>query len=142
MFNPQINCQSIQLKANILDANKKFETYQKTLINDLAAKIKRSLYFLLSTDVEKINGKVLRSQAGQAPRKESGNLRSNIEVRIYSSGKELGIQAGVFNGKANYAKMLEYGTMRMKARPFLRPILSQYKQVLMQYLPKTEDLFL
>ena len=142
MFNPQINCQSIQLKANISDANKKFETYQKTLINDLAAKIKRSLYFLLSTDVEKINGKVLRSQAGQAPRKESGNLRSNIEVRIYSSGKELGIQAGVFNGKANYAKMLEYGTMRMKARPFLRPILSQYKQVLMQYLPKTEDLFL
>ncbi len=142
MFNPQINCQSIQLKANISDANKKFETYQKTLINDLAAKIKRSLYFLLSTDVEKVNGKVLRSQAGQAPRKESGNLRSNIEVKIYSSGKELGIQAGVFNGKANYAKMLEYGTMRMKARPFLRPILSQYKQVLMQYLPKTEDLFL
>lgn len=142
MFNPQINCQSIQLKANISDANKKFETYQKTLINDLAAKIKRSLYFLLSTDVEKVNGKVLRSQAGQAPRKDSGNLRSNIEVKIYSSGKELGIQAGVFNGKANYAKMLEYGTMRMKARPFLRPILSQYKQVLMQYLPKTEDLFL
>lgn len=142
MFNPQINCQSIQLKANISDANKKFETYQKTLINDLATKIKRSLYFLLSTDVEKVNGKVLRSQAGQAPRKESGNLRSNIEVKIYSSGKELGIQAGVFNGKANYAKMLEYGTMRMKARPFLRPILSQYKQVLMQYLPKTEDLFL
>ncbi len=142
MFNPQINCQSIQLKANISDANKKFETYQKTLINDLAAKIKRSLYFLLSTDVEKVNGKVLRSQAGQAPRKDSGNLRSNIEVKIYSSGKELGIQAGVFNGKANYAKMLEYGTMHMKARPFLRPILSQYKQVLMQYLPKTEDLFL
>ena len=103
MFNPQINCQSIQLKANISDANKKFETYQKTLINDLAAKIKRSLYFLLSTDVEKVNGKVLRSQAGQAPRKESGNLRSNIEVKIYSSGKELGIQAGIFNGKANYA---------------------------------------
>ena len=142
MFNPQINCQSFQLKANISDANKKFETYQKTLINDLATKIKRSLYFLLSTDVEKVNGKVLRSQAGQAPRKESGNLRSNIEVKIYSSGKELGIQAGIFNGKANYAKMLEYGTMRMKARPFLRPILSQYKQVLKQYLPKTEDLFL
>ena len=92
--------------------------------------------------MEKVNGKVLRSQAGQAPRKESGNLRSNIEVKIYSSGKELGIQAGIFNGKANYAKMLEYGTMRMKARPFLRPILSQYKQVLKQYLPKTEDLFL
>ena len=142
MFTPQINCQSVQLKANITQANKKFETYQKTLINDLSAKIKRSLYFLLSTEVEKVNGKTLRSQAGQAPRKDSGNLRSNIEVKIYSSGKELGVQAGVFNGKANYAKMLEYGTTRMKARPFLRPILSQYKQVLQKYLPKTEDLFL
>lgn len=142
MFTPQINCQSVQLKTNITQANKKFESYQKTLINDLSIKIKRSLYFLLSTEVEKVNGKTLRSKAGQAPRKDSGNLRSNIEVKIYSSGKELGIQAGVFNGKANYAKMLEYGTTRMKARPFLRPILSQYKQVLQKYLPKTEDLFL
>ena len=142
MFTPQINCQSVQLKANITQANKKFETYQKTLINDLSAKIKRSLYFLLSTEVEKVNGKTLRSQAGQAPRKDSGNLRSNIEVKIYSSGKELGVQAGVFNGKANYAKMLEYGTVRIKPRPFLRPVLSMYKQVLQTTLPSAEDLFL
>ena len=73
---------------------------------------------------------------------ESGNLRSNIEVKIYTSGKELGIQAGVFNGRANYAKMLEYGTVNIKPRPFLRPILNQYKQVLKQNMPKTEDLFL
>ena len=142
MFTPQVNCQSVQLKANISQASEKFTRYQNTLIKDLASKIKRSLYFLLSTEVEKANGKILRSKAGQAPRLESGNLRSNIEVKIYSSGKELGVQAGVFNGKANYAKMLEYGTTHIKPRPFLRPILSQYKQVLKQYMPKTEDLFL
>ena len=142
MFSPKINCRTLQLKTNISQANKKFETYQKTLINDLAAKIKRSLYYLLSTEVEKINGQTIRSKAGQAPRKESGNLRSNIEVKIFTSGKELGLQAGVFNGKANYAKMLEYGTAYIKPRPFLRPILSQYKQVLQQHLPSTEDLFL
>ena len=142
MLTPKISCQSLQVKTNINDANKKFERYQNTLIKDLSSKIKRSLYYLLSTEVEKANGKILRSKAGQAPRLESGNLRSNIEVKIYSSGKELGVQAGVFNGKANYAKMLEYGTTRIKPRPFLRPILSQYKQVLKQNLPKTEDLFL
>ena len=76
------------------------------------------------------------------PRLESGNLRSHIEVKIYSSGTELGVQAGVFNGKAPYAKMLEYGTMYIKPRPFLRPILSMYKQVLQRNLPSTEDLFL
>ena len=100
------------------------------------------MYYLLSTDVEKINGRTVRSKAGQAPRKDSGNLRSNIEVKIVTSGKELGIQAGVFNGKADYAKMLEYGTAHIMPRPFLRPILSQYKQVLQKYLPNTEDLFL
>jgi len=142
MFTPQLKCQSTPLKTNIAQANKKFETYQKTLINDLATKIKTSLYYLLSTDVEKVNGQTLRSKAGQAPRKESGNLRSNIEVKIFTSGKEIGLQAGVFNGKANYAKMLEYGTARIMPRPFLRPILSQYKQVLQKYLPSTEDLFL
>ena len=142
MFIPKINCLDMQLKTNISNANKKFETYQKTLINDLAAKIKRSLYFLLSTEVEKSGNKKLRSKPGQSPRMESGNLRSNIEVKIYTSGKSLGLQAGVFNGNAPYAKMLEYGTMRIKPRPFLRPILSQYKQVLQQNLPGAEDLFL
>ena len=142
MFNPKLNCQSIGLKENVRRANKKFESFQKTLINDLSAKIKRSLYFLLSTETEKVNGKIMRSKPGQAPRMESGNLRSNIEVKIYTSGKELGIQAGVFNGRANYAKMLEYGTVNIKPRPFLRPILNQYKQVLKQNMPKTEDLFL
>ena len=142
MFIPKINCQSLQLKTNISNANKKFETYQKTLINDLAVKIKRSLYFLLSTEIEKSGNKKLRSKPSEAPRMESGNLRSNIEVKIYASGKSLGLQAGVFNGKAPYAKMLEYGTTRIKPRPFLRPVLSQYKQVLQQNLPDAEDLFL
>lgn len=142
MFFTKVNCQSTQLKTNITQANKKFETYQKTLINDLATKIKTSLYYLLSTEVEKSGGKILRSKPGQAPRKDSGNLRSNIEVKIFTSGKELGLQAGVFNGKANYAKMLEYGTAYIKPRPFLRPILNQYKQVLEKLLPNTEDLFL
>ena len=142
MFTPQLTCQSTLLKTNITQANKKFETYHKSLINDLATKIKTSLYYLLSTEVEKVNGQTLRSKEGEAPRKDSGNLRSNIEVKIFTSGKEIGLQAGVFNGKANYAKMLEYGTVRIKPRPFLRPILSQYKQVLQKYLPGTEDLFL
>lgn len=142
MFTPKLKCQSVLLKTNIAEANKKFETYQKTLINDLATKIKKSLYYRLSTEVEKVNGQTLRSKAGEAPRKDSGNLRANIEVKIFTSGKEIGLHAGVFNGKANYAKMLEYGTARMKPRPFLRPILSQYKQVLQKYLPSTEDLFL
>ena len=142
MFLPTINCQSVQLKTNISHANKKFETYQKTLVNDLAAKIKRSLYYLLSTEVEKVNGKTLRSKAGEAPRMESGKLRSSIDVKIYTSGKSMGLEAGVFNGEVNYAKMLEYGTTRIKPRPFLRPVLSMYKQVLQKNLPSTEDLFL
>ena len=142
MFLPKINCQSIQLKTNIRQANKKFETYQKTLVNDLAAKIKRSLYYLLSTEVEKSGSQKLRSKPGEAPRMESGKLRSSIDVKIYTSGKSLGLQAGVFNGEVNYAKMLEYGTSHIKPRPFLRPVLSMYKQVLQKNIPSVEDLFL
>ncbi len=142
MITPNITCKNMQLKANIAQANKKFESYQKTLISDLASKIKTSLYHLLSTKIEKINGRKLRSKEGQAPRMESGNLRSSIDVKIYSSGKSLALQAGIFNSKAPYGKMLEYGTSRIKPRPFLRPVLRQYKQVLQHNLPSTEDLFL
>ena len=142
MFTPKINCLNLQLKENIVQANKKFESYQQTLINDLATKIKTSLHYILSTKTEKVKGGILRSKAGEAPRMESGNLRSNIEVKIYTSGKNMGLRAGVFNGKAPYAKMLEYGSARIKPRPFLRPVLSQYKQVLQNNLPSVEDLFL
>ncbi len=142
MFLPKINCTSALLKTNINQANKKFETYQKTLINDLAAKMKRSLYYLLSTEVEGVGRQKLRSKPGEAPRMESGKLRSSIDVKIYTSGKSISLEAGVFNGEVNYAKMLEYGTARIKPRPFLRPVLSMYKQVLQKNLPSAEDLFL
>ena len=106
MFLPKINCQSIQLKTNIKQANKKFETYQKTLVNDLSSKIKRSLYYLLSTEVEKVNGSKLRSKPGEAPRMESGKLRSSIDVKIYTSGKSMGLEAGVLTAKLIMQKCL------------------------------------
>jgi len=46
-----------------------------------------------------------------------------LNIRVYAGSRE--------KGGAFYAHMVEYGTVKMKARPFMRPALNQSKGVIM-----------
>ncbi len=56
------------------------------------------------------------SAAGEYPASDNGNLVQNIFVNIAVGGL-----SGVVESKANYSSMLEYGTSKMAARPFMQP---------------------
>ena len=56
------------------------------------------------------------SAAGEYPASDTGNLASNINVQIDTGGL-----SGTVESKANYSSMLEYGTSKMAARPFMQP---------------------
>jgi HK97 gp10 family phage protein len=60
--------------------------------------------------------RVIGSSPGEYPRKRSGNLRKEIE---YFEG-ELVVEVGATEG-AQYWSDLEYGTVKMEARPVFRP---------------------
>ena len=56
------------------------------------------------------------SAAGEYPASDFGNLANNINVQIKAGGL-----SGTVESKANYSSMLEYGTSKMAARPFMQP---------------------
>ena len=58
------------------------------------------------------------SAAGEAPASDTGYLASNIAISI--DGDRLGASV---ESNAEYSAYLEFGTMKMAARPFLQPAL-------------------
>ena len=56
------------------------------------------------------------SAPGQPPANDTGNLASKITHRVEADGLRARVEA-----TAKYAPFLQYGTRRMKARPFLFP---------------------
>jgi len=66
------------------------------------------------------------SAPGEPPRKRLGNLHNSITFAVTIEGGEVVGYYGVRKGpasddKGHYAIDLEFGTSRMKARPYLRP---------------------
>lgn len=75
--------------------------------------------------VYKVRGRrVRRSAPGEYPANQTGNLRSAINFDVKGADElTFGAREEGSKRKANYAKFLEHGTQRMRARPFLaRPI--------------------
>ena len=65
------------------------------------------------------------SKAGDAPNTDTGQLVGAIQVEPKADAIYVGIsRAGVFE----YARALEYGTVKMDERPFLRPALEGRKR--------------
>jgi HK97 gp10 family phage protein len=60
----------------------------------------------------------VRSLPGEPPRKQTGDLRSGVTYEV--DQKTLVARVGVYGPATKYAKFLELGTSKMKARPFLR----------------------
>ena len=65
-----------------------------------------------------------QSAAGEAPASDTGYLANSIshEVIIKTSGQSKEF-IGIVSASAEYAASLEFGTVNMEARPFLRPAL-------------------
>lgn len=74
----------------------------------------------------------IASKPGDAPNKDTGNLIRNILVSKVKGNARRGYSATV-KATTPYASSLEYGTRRMKARPFMAPALAKNK-------PKIEKL--
>jgi HK97 gp10 family phage protein len=64
------------------------------------------------------------SRPGQAPATDTGILKANIFADLAQNqlAARFGVKAGV-----KYARMLEYGTSKMKPRPFIRPAFKKFK---------------
>lgn len=62
------------------------------------------------------------SSPGEAPASDTGTLVRSIISEVDQGGMEVTVSAGTF-----YAKILEYGTRLMGARPFLLPSLNKIR---------------
>ena len=60
------------------------------------------------------------SASGEFPATDTGFVVNNISVRFTSDGLE-----GNVVSNANYSSLLEFGTSKMGARPFMQPSLEQ-----------------
>jgi HK97 gp10 family phage protein len=69
------------------------------------------------------------SAAGQPPASDTGFLASNIALKITEGGMVAEVES-----RAKYSIFLEFGTQKMKARPFMFPALEENK-------PKIRRLF-
>lgn len=62
------------------------------------------------------------SAAGESPASDTGFLAGSISHRVRTKGKTI---IGEVVASAEYAIHLEFGTVNMKARPFLQPALDK-----------------
>lgn len=60
-------------------------------------------------------------KTGVVTQTDYGDLRDNITVRLQRARKDFTITYTVSTGKAFWGFFLEYGTVNMAARPFMRP---------------------
>lgn len=70
-------------------------------------------------------GKHQASAPGEAPAVDSGELIARIIFDTKKLEVEVGVEAG-----APYAEFLEFGTSKMKARPFLAPAILKHEQAI------------
>lgn len=70
---------------------------------------------------ERVTGK------GKWSNREGGALKKSIRVVRLRDSKARNIRVYAGNKEAYYSRWVEYGTSKMKARPFLRPALNSSK---------------
>jgi HK97 gp10 family phage protein len=73
-------------------------------------------------------GKDVPAGKGKWSKREAGALRKTIRVVRLKGDPKLNIRVYAGNkGEVFYARFVEYGTVHMKARPFIRPALNSSK---------------
>ena len=81
-------------------------------------------------------GRKIKSRAKALCPVESGELRKSISMRIIRDGKGVQVVAGhkKNRGPVFYARMVEFGTRRSRAHPFMRPAFEAVKSRAMEML--------
>lgn len=69
------------------------------------------------------------SAPGEAPATDTGTLVNSIKITQVGTAGEVG-------SKMNYSFWLEYGTLQIKERPYLRPALAQNEQYIIDQFAK------
>lgn len=89
----------------------------ETLLSDLT-RVERDIKSV-KDDAVKEGGKVMQDETKRLARKRTGNLIEHIELSEVENGE---IHVYVDNqGKAYYGHMLEFGTSKMSAKPYMGP---------------------
>lgn len=74
-------------------------------------------------------GRHIASSPGEPPASDTGRLKSSIVVRVEPDPDGAGYK-GVVAVATKYAKWLEYGTVKMAPRPFLRRALANRREAI------------
>lgn len=77
------------------------------------------------------------SAPGEAPASDTGRLVNSINVRPAEGELAVDVVAG--GGIVKYARMLEFGTSKMAARPFLFPALEKNKEKIRKRIEASLD---
>lgn len=74
------------------------------------------------------NGKTRASRPGDPPAPDTGALRRSLANEVYRKGDGY---TGVVSANKQYAAPLEFGTEKMKPRPFMALLLGKHKAALL-----------
>ena len=72
-------------------------------------------------------GKDVPQGKGKWSKREAGVLKKTIRVVRLTGDPKLNIRIYAGNRDVYYARFVEYGTVKMRAKPFLRPALAESK---------------
>lgn len=139
MLEFSLSASAVSLEKSLGDSISELNSFQRRAIENIAKDMEAELKEVLNTPVENVDGKIIRSSPGEAPRRETGRLKASIGTQVNISGNEVQLIAGDLYGHAPYALYLEYGTLNTAARPYLLPALSKYSGVLEDLYKDLED---
>ena len=122
----------VTLKINSVALDNMFRAAEKA-VNDSANNVAKEMKKSIITGSKSgrqyfIKGRRHQSSSpGQPPANSTGQLVRSIKVKKTNNGQEVTIDA-------EYAAFLEYGTSRMRPRPFIMPALMKVKKNLLSKL--------
>jgi HK97 gp10 family phage protein len=91
-------------------------------------RLKRAAETIASKARQKVPiGRDIPAGAGKWSKRESGALKKSIRVVRLKGDPKLNIRVYAGSKEVYYARFVEYGTVKMKARPYLRPALNETK---------------
>lgn len=129
MLNFSLNSSFDNLKQFLANKQLLIEKSRREIAQTLKEEMKQEIKNLLNIPVSKNGGKIVRSRALEAPRKESGTLQNSVDSFVEQKGQNLTIT--VFcSDSAPYALYLEYGSAKTAPRPFMLPTLNKYSLIL------------
>jgi hypothetical protein len=79
------------------------------------------------------------SSPGNPPHRRTGNLRAGVEHTEDSSGTETTISSARAQGDPRVPVYLEFGTHKMAARPYMRPVMNNGAELVAETMQRAFD---